>query len=143
MTPSKALEAVRFCVRRLAGEQGVRVSDGLPVRVNPEDDSLYIQMRVEPLQYLAELTIDGDVLRAPDGPGLFEMLSAEFERACAEARGHQIAALLSRPVRTPKDKREQLCDRLTGLIMTLAKNDTALCENLALKLMERVERVPR
>ncbi len=142
MTPSEIARSLEYAARLFARDEAVHVGD-MAIRRDPEEDSLYIQLRIDQPAHLAELSIDGGVLEVGDAKTVVELFKMEFERSCAVARGRAVAALLKRPVNINDEKREELCDRLTGLIMTLARKDARLCEVLSLKLMEHVERIPR
>lgn len=125
-------------LRELARGEGVRVAREMLARRDPEQDALYVPFAVEHRRSMHEISIDADVFKL-NRATIVDVIRDEFSRACAEARGLAVCDLLEKPVRISDEKREKLCDRLTGLIETLSKKDPALCETLALRLMKNVE----
>lgn len=142
MSRSSSLQSLQYVIRKLAQSRQVQVQSDTPVRVEPEADEYFIDIRVASPPAMATLTIDGRLLDV-EPRNMLDIVSAEFDRACAQARGAAVTQLLEQQVSIDEQSREKLCDRLTGLIMALAKKDPALCETLALKLMAEVEKVPR
>lgn len=133
-------DAIERFIRILAEHEGVRVATESPVLRNDYEDALYVQFRIDPLPYLADVSISARALEC-DGGAASRLISKEFASACARGRGAAVASMLERPVEVDKKARSALCERLATLVEVLARGDAELCERLAVSLMTHAERL--
>jgi hypothetical protein len=131
-------------VRDVAERESLRVPAGDLFQVEDIDDAYHFSFRLVPKYQNCDMSIAAETVVTMTSETMVDWIAHEMTHQAPYMRGQVIADMLLREVRLNDDIRVETLKSLVDLVKVTARDaDRDVCEQLAIELMDRVERMPR